>query len=129
MFKSISNIFLICKDLEKSRKFYSDILELKEKKRERDFIKYEIGENCLVIHAPIKDETMEEWNLKPVNKDRGSGVILTLVPENLENTYQKILKNKGKILFPPKDVSWGYRIFMIEDPNGFIIEISEKLTQ
>ena len=62
-------------------------------------------------------------------KERGSGVILTMVPENLEDTYQKILKKEAKILFPPKDVSWGYRIFMIEDPNGFVIEISEKLTQ
>ena len=72
---------------------------------------------------------MKEWNLSPVIKERGSGVILTMVPENLEDTYQKILKKEAKILFPPKDVSWGYRIFMIEDPNGFVIEISEKLTQ
>ena len=129
MFKSISNIFLICKNLEKSRKFYSDILELKEKKKESDFIEYEIGGNCLVIHAPIKDKIMKEWNLSPVIKERGSGVILTMVPENLEDTYQKIIKKEAKILFPPKDVSWGYRIFMIEDPNGFVIEISEKLTQ
>lgn len=126
MFKSISNIFLICRNLEKSRNFYSNFLELKEKKKEKDFIEYKIGGNNLVIHAPIKDEEMKKWNLKPVINERGSGVILTLIPEDLEDAYKKMLKNNVKILFPPKDVSWGYRIFMVEDPNGFVIEISQK---
>ena len=126
MFKSISNIFLICRNLEKSRNFYSNFLELKEKKKEQDFIEYKVGGINLVIHAPIKDEEMEKWNLKPVINERGSGVILTLVPENLEDAYKKILQNNVKILFPPKDVSWGYRIFMVEDPDGFVIEISQK---
>ena len=126
MFKSISNIFLICRNLEKSRNFYSNFLELKKKKKEKDFIEYKIGGNNLVIHAPIKDEEMKKWNLKPVINERGSGVILTLIPEDLEDAYKKMLKNNVKILFPPKDVSWGYRIFMVEDPNGFVIEISQK---
>ena len=69
---------------------------------------------------------MKKWNLKPVINERGSGVILTLIPEDLEDAYKKMLKNNVKILFPPKDVSWGYRIFMVEDPNGFVIEISQK---
>ena len=129
MFKSISNIFLICKDLERSRNFYSSYLELKEKKKEKDFIEYEIGSNCLVIHAPIKNDVMEAWNLKPVHNERGSGFILTLVPDNLEDTYRRISKKDVKILFPPKDVPWGYRIFMLEDPDGFVIEVSQKKTR
>ena len=129
MFKSISNIFLITKNLENSRNFYTNHLELEEKKKEKDFIEYRIGENNLVIHAPIKDEEMEKWNLKPIINERGAGVIITLVPENIENAYKKIVKKNVKILFPPKDVSWGYRIFMIEDPDGFIIEISEKIAK
>ena len=98
MFKSISNIFLICKNLEKSRKFYSDILQLKEKKKESDFIEYEIGGNCLVIHAPIKDKIMKEWNLSPVIKERGSGVILTCfrdIQEILIETFKNVKFSKN----------------------------------
>ena len=62
MFKSISNIFLICKDLERSRNFYSSYLELKEKKKEKDFIEYEIGSNCPTIEEIIYDLNEDYFN-------------------------------------------------------------------
>ena len=127
MFEGLSTVFLIGRDLAASRRFYTEILRLEEASVQRDHIRYQIGESSIVVHAPIPDEEMRAWNLEPVREPRGSGVVLTLRARDVDAAHKE-LKGKGAdILFPPRDAPWGVRLFMVRDPDGFLIEISRPL--
>ena len=86
------------------------------------------GGTSLVIHAPIPDEEMRKWNLEPLREPRGSGVVVTLTPENVDHAHDALIKKGADVIFPPRDAPWGVRMFMLKDPNGFLIEVSKPLS-
>ena len=70
---------------------------------------------------------MRKWNLPPLREPRGAGVVVTLTPEDVDAAYERLLEKGVAPLFPPRDVPWGVRMFMVEDPSGFLIEMSRPL--
>jgi len=123
----LSTIFLIGRDLEASRQFYSETLGLEEVSVTPDHVRYRAGEVFLVVHAPIPDEEMRAWNLEPLAEARGSGVVLTLRPEDVDAAHAALARRGADILFPPRNVPWGVRMFMVRDPSGFLIEVSRPI--
>ena len=127
MFESLPAIFLITKDYEASLRFYTETLGLKEASRTKDHVRYELGGASLIIHAPISDEEMRKWNLEPLREPRGSGVVVTLSPDDVDRAYSALTEKGAEVVFPPRDAPWGVRMFMLKDPNGFLIEVSKPL--
>ncbi len=127
MFESLPAIFLITKDYEASRRFYTETLELKEASREKNHVCYTLRGTALVIHAPISDAEMRRWSLEPLTEPRGSGVVLTLAPDDVDRAHATLLKKGADVVFAPRNVPWGARMFMLRDPNGFLIEVSRPL--
>ncbi|MBI3128393.1 MAG: VOC family protein [Candidatus Tectomicrobia bacterium] len=128
MFEALSTVFLIGRDLAASRRFYSEILGLDEASVQRDHVRYKIGEAFLVVHAPIPDKEMRAWNLEPLREPRGSGVVLTLRPADVDAAHAALRERGADILFPPRDAPWGVRLFMVRDPDGFLIEVSRPIS-
>jgi len=127
LFESLPAVFLITKDYEASCRFYTETLELKEASRAKDHVRYDLGGTSLVIHAPIADEEMRKWNLEPLQEPRGSGVVVTLTPEDVDRAHDALVKKGAEVIFPPRDAPWGVRMFMLKDPNGFLIEVSKPI--
>ncbi len=127
MFESLSVVFLIVKDYEASRRFYTETLGLKEASEAKNHVRYDLGGTSLVVHAPISDEEMRKWNLEPLREPRGSGVVVTLTPEDVDRAYDTLAEKGAAVLFTPRDAPWGVRMFMLKDPNGFLIEVSKPL--
>lgn len=124
MFEALSTVFLIGRDLAASRRFYTEILRLEEVSVQPDHVRYRVGEVFLVVHAPIADEEMRAWKLEPLREPRGSGVVLTLRPADVDAAHAELRGRGAEILFPPRDAPWGVRLFMVRDPDGFLIEVS-----
>ena len=129
MFESLPAVFLITKDYEASCRFYTETLELKEVSREKEHVRYDLGGTSLIIHAPIPDEEMRKWKLDPLQEPRGSGVVVTLSPEDVDSAYDALAGKGVETVFPPLDAPWGVRMFMLKDPNGFLIEVSKPLSE
>jgi len=127
LFESLPAIFLITRDYEASCRFYTETLELKEASRTKDHVRYDLGGTSLVIHAPISDEEMRKWNLEPLREPRGSGVVVTLNPKDVDRAHDALIEKGADVIFPPRDAPWGVRMFMLKDPNGFLIEVSKPL--
>ena len=127
MFEALSTVFLIVSDLEASRKFYTDTLGLMEASAAGDHVRYEIGGASLVVHGPIPDDEMRAWNLEPVGEPRGSGVVITLRAGDVDAAHAAISEKGAEVLSPPRDASWGVRLFIVRDPDGYLIEISRPL--
>lgn len=127
MFEALSTVFLIGRDLAASRRFYTEILRLEEASVQRDHVRYRVGETFLVLHAPIADEEMRAWGLDPLRELRGSGVVLTLRAADVDAAYRELSARGAEVLFPPRDAPWGVRMFMVRDPDGFLLEVSRPL--
>jgi catechol 2,3-dioxygenase-like lactoylglutathione lyase family enzyme len=127
MFEKLSTVFLIGRNLDTSRKFYTETLGLKEASVTADHVRYDVGGVFLVVHAPIPDEEMRAWNLDPLREPLGAGVVVTLRAKDVDAAHEELSRRGADIVFPPRDASWGVRLFMLRDPDGFLIEVSRPI--
>lgn len=115
------------RDIEKSLKFYTEVLdmELDHKKRLEDcelFFLRDI-ENTCQIELTYNDET-------PINGyELGTGFgHFAFAVENLDEMTIKLKKLGYDYLYPPFDLNGkGSKIAFIKDPDGYEIELIEKV--
>ena len=115
------------KDIEKSLAFYTDVLNmrLENKKRLEDCWLYFLSdeENTCQIELTYNDETPEN------GYDLGNGFgHFAFSVDSLDEFTQKINKLGYSYLYPPFDLNGkGSKIAFIADPDGYEIELIEKV--
>ena len=115
------------KDIEKPLAFYTDVLNMKleHKKRLEDCWLYFLSdeENTCQIELTYNDETPEN------GYDLGSGFgHFAFSVDSLDEFTQKINKLGYSYLYPPFDLNGkGSKIAFIADPDGYEIELIEKV--
>lgn len=115
------------KDIEKSLAFYTDVLNMKldHKKRLEDCWLYFLTdeENTCQIELTYNDETPEG------GYELGSGFgHFAFSVESLDEFSEKINKLGYSYLYPPFDLNGkGSKIAFINDPDGYEIELIEKV--
>lgn len=115
------------KDIEKSLAFYIDVLNMKldHKKRLEDCWLYFLTdeENTCQIELTYNDETPEG------GYELGSGFgHFAFSVESLDEFTDKINKLGYSYLYPPFDLNGkGSKIAFINDPDGYEIELIEKV--
>jgi len=61
-------------------------------------------------------------------RDRPKGVGFRIYAETVQSVdalAERIRSYGGRVLTEPTDMSWGARIFSVEDPDGFVISFSQ----
>ena len=115
------------KDIEKSLAFYTDVLNMKldHKKRLEDCWLYFLTdeENTCQIELTYNDETPEG------GYELGSGFgHFAFTVDSLDEFTDKINKLGYSYLYPPFDLNGkGSKIAFINDPDGYEIELIEKV--
>lgn len=115
------------KDIEKSLAFYTDVLNMKldHKKRLEDCWLYFLTdeENTCQIELTYNDETPEN------GYELGSGFgHFAFSVDSLDEFTEKINKLGYSYLYPPFDLNGkGSKIAFINDPDGYEIELIEKV--
>ena len=115
------------KDIEKSLAFYTDVLNMKldNKKRLEDCWLYFLTdeENTCQIELTYNDETPEG------GYELGSGFgHFAFSVDSLDEFTDKINKLGYSYLYPPFDLNGkGSKIAFINDPDGYEIELIEKV--
>ena len=115
------------KDIEKSLAFYTDVLNMKldHKKRLEDCWLYFLTdeENTCQIELTYNDETPEG------GYELGSGFgHFAFSVDSLDEFTDKINKLGYSYLYPPFDLNGkGSKIAFITDPDGYEIELIEKV--
>ena len=115
------------KDIEKSLKFYMEVLDMKldHKKRLEDCWLYFLAdeENTCQIELTYNDETPEQ------GYEIGSGFgHFAFAVSSLDDFTAKIAKLGYDYLYPPFDLNGkGSKIAFIKDPDGYEIELIEKV--
>jgi uncharacterized glyoxalase superfamily protein PhnB len=78
----------------------------------------------LSVDDPVHPEWMRATNQGP----RGLGVQLYVIVRDVAAHFQKVSRAKMQILSEPKDEFWGDRVFIAQDPFGYIWNFAEHMT-
>jgi predicted enzyme related to lactoylglutathione lyase len=107
-------------DLQSSKKFYVDLLELGIKYDSDWYVQLCVPDNLEFEYGIIKRDhelVPEQYQQKP------TGMYVTFVVSDVDVTYQKAIEMGLQIIQEPRNEFYGQRRFLTLDPNGCLIDI------
>ena len=142
MIKDVRHMGIVVSDMEKSLKFYRDLLGLKVKSlvdEEGEFLDnmlaHENVKNKVAkLYAKNGNALVELIDSKSYRnkKDRDFFTIgashFALTVDDLDETYDYLIKNGVKFTAPPQQSPDGFvKVTFCEDPDGTLIELVEVI--
>ena len=142
MIKDVRHMGIVVSDMEKSLKFYRDLLGLKVKSlvdEEGEFL------DNMLAHENVKNKVAKLYakngnalvelidsKLYGNKKDRDFFTIgashFALTVDDLDETYDYLIKNGVKFTAPPQQSPDGFaKVTFCEDPDGTLIELVEVI--
>ena len=112
-FKRLGAVILLVSDMDKSVKFYRDVLELPIKNISSDWVEFFSSGTVLALH-PSKSKS----------RTKNSGVLVGFMVSNLEIVAKKLKDKKVEFFKEPKEESFGKHA-ILADPDGHLISIAE----
>ncbi len=115
-------------DLRRSVEFYRDLLGLEVEYEAEGYVAFRV--EGPVIFALFARERVPELigveESHPSPKDRHEGEI-AFVTNDVDALHAQLLDNGVESLCQPTDRPWGERTAYFKDPDGYLIEIAQKL--
>ncbi|RQH02346.1 VOC family protein [Natrarchaeobius oligotrophus] len=124
---SLSQVYLMVTDLERSSEFYEEVFGLTVEERGSRSVAFDTGACELKLERQFDDETLDAFGLTPPGDDRGDGAITVLEVDDVDAVHERAQEAEATIPFGPADVDWGRRILLVEDPDGYVFEVSRPL--
>src|SRR3990172_9276577 len=121
MVTGLSHVFLLVSDLARSVQFYRQLLERVPVSEDTRHARFELGKVSLTIHEDLAPGEVLAWTVDPVPERRGWGVYLTFPTDDLERAHEKLAGIGAKILTTPRRTPWGTRMFLVKDPDGYLL--------
>jgi len=111
----------ICSDnLSKSKDFYVELLGFKVKYDSDWYVQLCSPKDSEIEYGIIQRDhelVPEEYQNAP------NGMYVTFVVEDVDNTYSKAIEMNVPIIQEPRNEFYGQRRFLVQDPNGCLIDI------
>lgn len=125
----LQQTYLMVNDLETTAEFYRDILDLQVYEKDETSIEFNTGSCRIKLECDFDEKTLAMFGLNPPGDNRGDGVIVVLNVDDVDGVHDRIVDSTtpAEILAKPQDVSWGRRVCLVEDPEGYIIELSHPI--
>ena len=112
-FNKIGAIILLVSDMDKSIKFYRDVLELPVKNTSPEWVEFFSSGTVLALH-PSKSKT----------RTKNSGLLVGFMVSNLESVAKKLKEKNVEFFKEPREESFGKHAIIV-DPDGHLISIAE----
>jgi catechol 2,3-dioxygenase-like lactoylglutathione lyase family enzyme len=126
MLTGLSQVFLLVSNLARSVRFYRELLERAPASEDARHTRFDLGPISLTIHEDLMPAETAIWRVDPMPERRGWGVYLTFPTADLEGTYAKLTRIGAEILTTPRTTPWGSMMFIVKDPDGYLLEISQR---
>lgn len=123
---TVHESFRMVSDLETSVSFY-EALGLECTMHTSRRAEFETETCSLVLEEDYDPETLEEYGLEEPGADRGSGTILVLEVDSVEDAFERAKDAGATVLRPPREEEWGEKLCLIEDPDGYVVELVRPL--
>ncbi|MFL6408459.1 MAG: VOC family protein [Nitrososphaeraceae archaeon] len=116
LFTKVGTVILLVSDMDRSTKFYKDVLDLPIKTKSSDWVEFFTRDTTLALH-PVKNKSKK---IKPGS----GGVLVGFMVSDLESTAKMLKEKNVKFFKELKNESFGKHA-TIEDPDGYLISIAE----
>lgn len=122
----LDQTYLMVANLEAATEFYRDVLELNMHEKGENSIEFDTGSCRLKLEHDFDQETLAMFGLDSPGSNRGDGVIIVLDVDDVDAIYERIMDSTtpAEVLAKPQDVSWGKRLCLVRDPEGYVLELS-----
>lgn len=115
---------LVVEDLKKSRRFYSEVLDQKEK--------LDLGENVtfegdFALHKQSHFDKLLGVAAAGHSPSICHNHELYFEDNLIEERLAKLMEHQVRLLHPIKEQPWGQRVIRFYDPDGHIIEVGESM--
>ena len=114
---SLKNILIVVSEIERSKKFYSELFGLQVL---RDF-----DQNVIMTEGLVLQEKQTWEQLIKENTEIGNASELYFEEQDFDVFLEKAEGLKVTFIGKIRENSWGKRVVMIKDPDGHIIEVAE----
>ncbi|MGC2386233.1 MAG: VOC family protein [Nitrososphaeraceae archaeon] len=123
MFRRISAIILLVKDLNKSIDFYNNVLGMEKKQESEDWVEFMKQGTVLALH-PIGKKSKSDQQKKIFRSSKSGNILIGFNVSDLESVCNDLNKKNVKFYKDLKNESFGKHA-IIEDPEGNLISLAE----
>ena len=120
LFTKVGTVILLVSDIDRSIKFYEEVLGLPIKTKSADWVEFFNRETTLALH-PIKKGSSESAN-KEIKT--GMATLVGFMVSDLDATAKILKENNVEFFKNPKNESFGKHA-IVKDPDGHLISIAE----
>ena len=121
-------VILIVDDLDRSLRFYKEVLGLRLKHRAEQFAQLDTGTTRMGLYTRKAMANTLGIALKKPADDAPGFEIGFKVPD-ADAAFAELVERGAPAVTPPKDRFWGQRIGYVRDPDGHLIELAQDLGQ
>ena len=109
-------------DIERSKKFYRDVIGLKILSDFGSFVLFETG---FAIHdGKALEQTVGKTSAETLRPYGRRNILLYFEHEDVDAAFEKIAPHVD-LIHPVERQEWGQRVFRFHDPDGHAVEIGE----
>jgi len=119
--------YLMVRDIDQSIQFYSELIGLSVNQRGKRSATVNAGAGELKFEQDFDPETLDAFGLDPPGADRGAGLIIGIQVDTLDPVYDRLKEADADLLIEPREVDWGRELFLVQDPDGYVLEVSRPI--
>jgi lactoylglutathione lyase len=124
LFTKVGTVILLVSDMERSVKFYKDLLGLpiKTKTQSQDWVEFFNRETTLSLHPIKKGKGGSSTESKETKL--GTGTLVGFMVSDIDSTVQILKENNVRFFKEPRDEPFGKHA-IVQDPDGHLISIAQ----
>ena len=113
--KSVSAVRIFVDDLDRARRFYRDVLELRETAATSDWVVFDIDGKEIVVEPVASDD--------PERDLVGRFLAVSFTVDDVDATYHDLLAKGVSFASAPEKQAWGGTLAFPRDPAGNILTL------
>ncbi len=119
-------VILIVEDMDRTLRFYTEILGLRLGHRSGDYAQLDTGATRLGFYTREAMAKTLGLSLKPPTQD-APGFEIGFKVADVDTAFQELVAHGALPAAPPTTRPWGQRTAYIRDPDGHLIELAQDL--
>jgi lactoylglutathione lyase len=113
--KSLSAVRIFVGDLDRSRRFYREVLELHEKSAAPEWAVFDLGGQDIILEAIDDDD--------PERELVGRLLAVSFAVDDIDGAYRDLVAKGVSFPEPPMTQPWGGTLAFPHDPDGNVLTL------
>ena len=125
-FQAPDYVVLVVEDVDRSVRFYCDLLGLPLAHRSGPFAQLATGVTRVALYERVAMTATLGRELAPPSPD-APGFELGFKVDDCDTAYHELVNAGATEDVPPTDRPWGQRTAYVRDPDGHLVELAQDL--